>query len=346
MDAAPPPTLDVVAVGSAIVDVLAHVDDAVVASHDLVKGTMVLVDHDQSAALYDTMPPGIEVSGGSAANTAAGVASLGGDVAFVGKVRDDGLGEIFTHDLRSTGVVYTTPPGTSGPPTARCLILVTPDAERTMSTYLGTAGEMSAADVDPALVGSARITYVEGYLVGLPSAEGALKAAVGAAHAAGRRVALTLSDPAWVAYQRDAFKALLPDVDILLGNEAEAVELTGEGSVESAIAALHRASRGSAPPHPSGSPFVIAVTRSAAGAVASDGKEIVSVAADPVSHVEDTTGAGDLFAAGFLLGLARERPLEHCLRLGALAAGEVISHIGARPQVSLAGLAAARGLAV
>jgi sugar/nucleoside kinase (ribokinase family) len=333
MDATPP-TLDVVTVGSAIVDVLAHVDDSVVAQHGLAKGTMVLVDHDQSAALYETMPPGIEVSGGSAANTAAGVASLGGDVAFVGKVRDDALGEIFVHDLRSTGVVYDVPPGAAGPPTARCLILVTPDAERTMSTYLGTAGEMSAADVDPALVASARISYVEGYLVGLPSAEGALKAAIGAAHAAGRRVALTLSDPAWVAFQRDAFKALLPDVDILLGNEAEALELTGESDVEVALRSLTKACA------------VVALTRGANGAIASDGKETVSVPAEPVARVEDTTGAGDLFAAGFLLGLARERPLVDCLRLGALAAAEVISHIGARPQTSLASLAASQGLAL
>ncbi|HEV8625288.1 MAG TPA: adenosine kinase [Acidimicrobiia bacterium] len=340
MDPAPP-SLDVVTVGSAIVDVLAHCDDAVVASHGLVKGTMVLVDHDRSAALYETMPPGIEVSGGSAANTAAGIASLGGGVAFVGKVRDDGLGEIFTHDLRSTGVVYTTPPGTSGPPTARCLVLVTPDAERTMSTYLGTAGEMSAADVDPALVASARITYVEGYLVGLPSAEAALAAAMKAAHAAGRKVALTLSDPAWVTLQHDAFKTLLPDVDILLGNETEALELTGERSAERALAALTRAWGGSAPPDP---PVVVALTLAAKGAMASDGRDTFSVPAEPVDRVEDTTGAGDLFAAGFLLGLARERPLEVCLRLGALAAAEVISHIGARPQTSLAALAAARGL--
>src|SRR5258707_2873063 len=178
----PAPTLDVVTVGSAIVDVLAHVDDALVATHGLAKGTMTLVDLDRSAAVYESMPAGIEVSGGSAANTAAGVASLGGAAAFVGKVRDDALGEIFTHDLRSTGVVYTTPAATSGPPTARCLILVTPDAERTMNTYLGVAGELAAPDVDQSLVASARITYVEGYLVGLPSAEGALNAAVEAAH--------------------------------------------------------------------------------------------------------------------------------------------------------------------
>jgi sugar/nucleoside kinase (ribokinase family) len=329
---APPSTLDVVAVGSAIVDVLAHSDDAFIASHGLVKGTMVLVDHDQSAALYDAMPPGIEVSGGSAANTAAGIASLAGRVAFIGKVRDDALGEIFRHDLRSTGVVYTTPPGPSGPPTARCLVLITPDAERTMGTYLGTAGEMSAADVDPALVASARITYVEGYLVGLPSAEGALEAAMKAAHAAGRKVALTLSDPAWVALQHDAFKALLPDVDILLGNESEALELTGESDVEGALRALTE----SCP--------VVALTRGPAGAVAADRNQTVSVPAEPVDELEDTTGAGDLFAAGFLLGLARERPLEECLRLGALAAAEVISHIGARPQTSLAELAASKGL--
>ena len=331
MDAAPA-SLDVVAVGSAIVDVLAHSDDAFIASHGLVKGTMVLVDHDQSAALYDAMPAGIEVSGGSAANTAAGIASLAGRVAFIGKVRDDALGEIFIHDLRSTGVVYTTPPGTSGPPTARCLVLITPDAERTMGTYLGTAGEMSAADVDPAVVASARITYVEGYLVGLLSAEGALEAAVEAAHAAGRKVALTLSDPAWVALQHDAFKALLPEIDILLGNELEALELTGETDVEAALRALTK------------SCSVVALTRGPAGAIASDGNEAISVPAEAVATVVDTTGAGDLFASGFLLGLARERPLEECLRLGALAAAEVISHIGARPQTSLASLAASKGL--
>jgi sugar/nucleoside kinase (ribokinase family) len=333
MDVAPA-SLDVVTVGSAIVDVLAQTDDAFVASHGLIKGTMVLVDHDQSAALYDAMPAGIEVSGGSAANTAAGIASLGGGVAFIGKVRDDELGEIFAHDLRSTGVVYTTPTGTSGPPTARCLVLITPDAERTMSTYLGTASEMSAADVDPALVASAGITYVEGYLVGLPSAEGALEAAVTAAHAAGRKVALTLSDPAWVALQHDAFKALLPDVDILLGNETEGLELTGESSLEAAAAILAQ------------SVDVVALTRGPAGAIATDGRETVSVGAEPVAKVVDTTGAGDLFAAGFLLGFARARPLEVCLRLGALAAAEVISHIGARPQTLLAELAASKGLTI
>jgi sugar/nucleoside kinase (ribokinase family) len=328
------PTLDVVTVGSAIVDVLAHVDDSLIAAHGLAKGTMTLVDLDRSAAIYDSMPAGVEVSGGSAANTAAGVASLGGRAAFIGKVRDDELGQIFTHDLRSTGVVYETPPAASGPPTARSLILVTHDAERTMNTYLGVAGELGAGDVHDELVASARMTYVEGYLVGLPSAEGALTAAAGAAHQAGRKVALTLSDPAWVAFQRDAFTALLPGVDVLLGNEAEAREITGEDDLEAALRALTKTCP------------VVALTRGAAGAVASDGNGIVSVPAVPVEAVVDTTGAGDLFAAGFLLGLARERPLADCLRLGALAAAEVISHTGARPQTSLAELAAAEGLAL
>jgi sugar/nucleoside kinase (ribokinase family) len=328
------PTLDVVTVGHAVVDVLAHVDDALVAAHGLMKGTMTLVDHDRSAAVYDSMPAGIEVSGGSAANTAAGIASLGGSAAFIGKTRDDALGEIFLHDLRSTGVVYTTTPSTSGPPTARCLILVTPDAERTMNTYLGTAGALDADDVDPVLVGGARLTYVEGYLVGLSSAEDALAVAVKTAHDAGRRVALALSDPSWVALQRDAFTALLPSVDILLGNEAEALEITGESDLEAALRGLTKTCP------------VVAITRGAAGAVASNGNETVSVPAQPVTKLEDTTGAGDLFAAGFLLGLAREKSLEACLRLGALAAAEVISHIGARPQTSLAALASAKGLEI
>jgi sugar/nucleoside kinase (ribokinase family) len=334
MDDPAPATLDVVTVGSAIVDVLAHVDDSLIAAHGLAKGTMTLVDQARSAAIYETMPPAVEISGGSAANTAAGVASLGGAAAFVGKVRDDPLGEIFTHDLRSTGVVYTTPPGTSGPPTARSLILVTADAERTMNTYLGTAGNLAAGDVDEALVASARITYVEGYLVGLPSAEGALSAAAAAAHRAGRQVALTLSDPFWVQLQRDAFTALLPDVDILLGNETEALEMTGEADLDAALRTLTKTCP------------VVALTRGAAGAIASDGNETHRVAAEPVAAVVDTTGAGDLFASGFLVGLARERPLTDCLRLGALAAAEVISHMGARPQTSLAALAADRGLSL
>jgi sugar/nucleoside kinase (ribokinase family) len=328
-----PATLDVVAFGHAIVDVLAACEDGFIAAHGLVKGTMVLVDAEQSAAIYASMGAGIEMSGGSAANTAAGVASLGGAAAFVGKVADDELGRIFAHDLRATGVAYTTPPtAADGQGTARSLVLVTPDAERTMNTFLGVAGELSEADVDEGLVGTARITYVEGYLVGLPSAEGALRKAMAAAHAAGRQVALSLSDPLWVAHQRDAMLGLLPDVDVLLANESEAVELTGAASLAAAVEELTR----SCP--------VVAVTRGAAGVLVADRKETAAVPAAPVEAVVDTTGAGDLFAAGFLRGLTAGLPLPDCARLGGLAAAEVISHIGARPQTSLQQLAARAGL--
>jgi sugar/nucleoside kinase (ribokinase family) len=328
-----PATIDVVALGSAIVDVLSHCDDDFVAAHGLVKGTMALVDAGRAGALYASMGPGVEMSGGSAANTAAGVASLGGRAAFVGKVADDQMGRIFAHDLRAAGVAYTTPPAPSdGPGTATCLILVTPDAQRTMNTFLGVAGELGADDVDEALVASAAIAYLEGYLVGLPSAEDALARAVKAARGAGRRVALTLSDPVWVAHRRDDFLALLGDVDVLVANEAEAQALTGEHDLDAVLAALSR----SCP--------VVAVTRSEHGAVVTDGQETAAVPAAPVHQVVDTTGAGDLFAAGFLRGLVAGLALPDCARLGCLAAGEVVSHVGARPQTSLAELAAAAGL--
>lgn len=325
-------TLDVLAIGNAIVDVLAHCDDLLLDELGLAKGTMSLVDAERAATIYAALGSGTLVSGGSAANTATGVASLGGRAGFVGKVRDDELGRIFTHDLRATGVSYEMPVATSGPSTARCLVLVTPDAQRTMGTYLGVAGELSAADLDEELVNGALITYVEGYLVGLRSAESALTAAVKAAHRAGRRVALTLSDPMWVAAQRDAFSALLDDVDILLANEDEAARLTGEADAGAALRVLAR----SCP--------VVAVTRGERGALVTDGTRTVAVPAEPVSSVTDTTGAGDLFAAGFLLGLARELALPACARLGALAAAEVIGHLGARPQLGLADLAKRAGL--
>ncbi|MGH9035440.1 MAG: adenosine kinase [Acidimicrobiia bacterium] len=328
----PAVTLDVLTIGNAIVDVLARCDDALLDQLGLAKGTMSLVDAERAATVYAAMGPGIEVSGGSAANTATGVASLGGRAAFMGKVRDDEMGAIFTHDLRATGVTYTTPAASLGPATAHCLVLVTPDAQRTMSTHLGIAGELSAADVDEELVYGALITFVEGYLVGLPSAEKALAAAVKAAHAAGRQVALTLSDALWVGAQRDAFSALGADVDILLANEKEARQLTGKADAEAALAVL------------AGWCTVVAVTRSERGALVTDGTVTVAVPAEPVSSVFDTTGAGDLFAAGFLLGLARELALPDCARLGALAAAEVIGHLGARPQVTLAHLAEQAGL--
>lgn len=324
-------TYDVLAVGHAIVDVLSHCDDDFVAGHGLQKGTMTLVDGARSAAVYASMGPGVEVSGGSAANTTAGVASLGGAAAFVGKVADDELGRIFTHDLRATGVAYFTEPVASTVGTARCLVLVTPDAERTMNTFLGVAGELGPDDVDGVLVASARIAYVEGYLVGLEAAEAALERTVVLARAAGTTVALTLSDPLWVRLNHDAFSALLPAVDVLLANEEEALEITVATDLEAALTKL----AATCP--------VVAVTRGARGVVATDGKETVEVAADPVDHVVDTTGAGDLFAAGFLFGLARDLPLATCCRLGTLAAAEVISHVGARPQTPLAVLAESAG---
>jgi sugar/nucleoside kinase (ribokinase family) len=324
---------DVVAVGHAIVDVLSHCDDELLTRHGLVKGTMVLVDGDRATAVYDTMGPGVEVSGGSAANTAAGVASLGGSAAFIGKVADDDLGRIFSHDLRAAGVAFETAPAApGGPGTARCLILVTPDAERTMNTFLGIAAEVGPADVDEGMVTAAAITYLEGYLVGVPSAADALAKAVRVARQAGRRVALTLSDPMWVASCPEAFADLLPSVDILLANEVEALELTGSASVEEAVPVLAR----SCP--------VVAVTRSERGAVVTDGKETAVVPAEPIARVVDTTGAGDLFASGFLYGLTRQMPLADAGRLGCLAAAEVISHVGARPQTSLRDLAASAGL--
>lgn len=330
---AEPARFELLAVGHAIVDVISHCDDDLIVRHGLQKGTMSLVDGERAEAIYASMGPGVEVSGGSAANTAAGVASLGGRSTFVGKVADDELGHIFTHDLRAAGVAYWTPPAAaSGLATARSLILVTPDAERTMNTFLGVAGDLDPADLDESLVASAAITYLEGYLAGLPSAEAALTRAAGAAHRAGRLVALTLSDPAWAALHKDAFLALLSDVDILLANEAEVAEVTGEDDLDTGMATL----AATCP--------VVAVTRGAKGAVATDGKEAVAIGADPVEHVVDTTGAGDLFAAGFLFGLARQLPLESAARLGALAAAEIISHVGARPQTSLRTLAQDAGL--
>ena len=320
--------LDVVAVGSAIVDVLAGADDATLDALGLVKGTMALVDAERADALYASMGPAVEVSGGSAANTAAGVASFGGAAAFLGKVADDQFGAVFTHDIRAVGVEFATPPAAAGPATARCLILVTPDAQRTMSTYLGAATGLGPGDIDEDLVGRARFTYVEGYLWDPPEAIHALRRAMDAAHAAGGRVALSLSDPFCVARHRREFLDLLDgEVDVLFANEEEIVSLLEAGSFEDAVAAVR------------GRCEVAALTRGPLGSVVvSDGPAIRGPAA-PVASVVDTAGAGDLYAAGFLFGLSREPDLERCARLGSLAAAEVISHMGARPAVPLASLA-------
>jgi sugar/nucleoside kinase (ribokinase family) len=321
------PTLDVLALGNAIVDVLAHAGDELLADHGLVKGSMRLCDEAEAAAVYDAMGPAVEISGGSAANTAVGVASLGGRAGFIGKVRDDQLGTVFAHDIRAAGVDFASDPATSGPPTGRCLVLISPDAQRTMSTFLGTAGLLGPDDVPAERVASAAITFLEGYLWEEPSAKVAIQRAIEAAHAAGRRVAFTLSDSFCVERNRDEFVALVESsIDILFANEAELDALYGEADFDAGIRRL------------AGVVELAAVTRGPKGSVLLQGDRVVEVAAEPVDVV-DTTGAGDLYAAGVLHGLAAGYDLEVAGRLGSLAAGEVISHVGARPEVSLAELA-------
>lgn len=316
--------LDVVAVGSAIVDVISQATDADLDRLGLVKGTMALVDAPAADRLYDAMGPAVEVSGGSAANTVAGVASFGGSAGFVGKVRDDQLGRVFTHDIRSIGVAFGTPPAATGPSTARCLVFVTPDAQRTMCTFLGAATGLQADDVDVDLLGRARITYLEGYLWDPPEAIDALRRAIAVAHAARRRVAFTLSDPFCVDRHRDAFLDLVPrEVDVLFANELEILSLFQTDDLDKALDAVAELCE------------VAAVTRGEQGSIVVAGAERVAVAAEPVARVVDTTGAGDLYAAGFLFGLANGMDLRRCAELGSRAAAEVIGHVGARPQVAL-----------
>lgn len=318
------PELDVVAVGSAIVDVIAQAADADLRRHDLVKGTMALVDADRAEHLYGAMGPAVESSGGSAANAVAGVASFGGNAGFVGKVRDDQLGTVFTHDIRSIGVAYETPPAAAGPPTARCLVFVTPDAQRTMCTFLGAATGLRPDDVDVDLLSRARVTYLEGYLWDPPEAIDALRRAIGVAHAAHRRVAFTLSDPFCVDRHRAEFLSVIEsEVDVLFANELEIMSLFETDDLVKAIDAVRDVCE------------LIAVTRSEHGSVVVTGDETIAVPAAPVGQVVDTTGAGDLYAAGFLFGVARDMSLRRCAELGSLAAAEVISHVGARPLVPL-----------
>ena len=321
--------LDVLAVGNALVDVLSHADDEFLHRHGLVKATMQLVDEPRARDLYAAMGPGIEVSGGSAANTVVGVASFGGRAHYVGKVRNDQLGDVFSHDLRAVGVGYATPPATAGPATGRCLIVVTPDAQRTMSTYLGASSGLGPADIDKHLIERARIVYLEGYLFDPPEAQEAFRTAADIAHAAGRKVALTLSDPFCVDRHRQAFRELVErHVDILFANEAEIRALYEVSDFDAAVARVR------------GHCEVAALTRSERGSVIIAGDRVHAVAAERVASVVDTTGAGDLYAAGFMLGLSRGVPLPTCGRLGSLAAAEVISHVGARPLRALAELAA------
>lgn len=324
-------TLDVVAIGNAIVDVLAPADEAFLTDHGMVKGSMQLIDEDMAHQIYADMGPAIEESGGSAGNTAAGLASLGSRVGFIGRVRDDQLGEVYAHDIRSIGVDFRTPTATSGPATARCLILMTSDAERTLNTFLGAASLLSPADVDEAFVASAEVVYCEGYLWDLPDAKAALVKGMDAARASGGKVAFSLSDSFCVDRHRAEFLELAEHrIDILFANEAEICSLYEVGTFDEAaervaghceIACLTRSEKGS-------------VIITAAG-------ERIAVPAHLVGGLVDTTGAGDLYAAGFLHGLTRGQDLERCARLGSLAAGEVIGHVGARPAVDLAELAAA-----
>lgn len=326
-------TLHVLALGNAIVDVISRVDDAFLETNGLMRGSMRLIDEAEAAALYDRAGPAIEISGGSAANTVAGVASLGGKAGFIGKVRDDQLGQVFAHDLRAAGVAFSSRPATEGPSTARCLIFVSPDGERTMNTFLGVSSLLDDADVDERQIAGAGIVYLEGYLFDRPQAKAAFRKAARHARKLGRAVALTLSDAFCVDRHRDDFLRLVrKEVDILFANEAEIRSLYQAATFDDALQRVRSDCR------------IAALTRSGAGSVIVSGPEVHVIEAVKVSRVVDTTGAGDLYASGFLYGLALGKPLAACARLGSLAASEIIGHVGARPETNLASLARQHGL--
>jgi sugar/nucleoside kinase (ribokinase family) len=325
--------IDVVGIGNALVDVLSHEEEDFLPANDLVKASMALIDTERAESLYGVMGAGIEASGGSAANTIAGIASFGGTAAYIGRVRDDQLGTVFGHDLRAAGVLFRSPPATDGPPTGRCLIVVTPDAERTMSTYLGSSELLGPELVDPELIAAAQVTYLEGYLFDRVPAQEAYWKASQTAHDAGRRVSLTLSDTFCVERHRNEWRQLVADqVDVLFANEEEAKALYEVDTFEEALTAARADVE------------VAIVTCGSNGSVIARGDEVVQVPAHPVEKVVDTTGAGDLYAAGFLFGFTRDRSLEDCGRLGSVAASAVIGHTGARPGLSLAQLADALDL--
>ena len=320
--------LDVVGIGNAIVDVLSHADDEFLVREGLVKGSMALIDTSRAESLYQSMGPAIEVSGGSAANTIAGLAGFGGKAGFVGRVRDDQLGAVFTHDLRSLGVEFDVAPVVDGPPTGRCLILVTPDAQRTLNTYLGAGGDLGPDDVDASMVARAQITYLEGYLWDPPAAKEAFRKASDIAHTSGRKIAFSLSDSFCVDRWRDEFIQLAEqEIDVLFANEDEIKSLYQTASFDDALQYVR------------GHCEIAALTRSDKGSVVVSGDEVHIIDTEPVNSVVDTTGAGDLYAAGFLFGLSRDLDLYVCGQLGSIAASEVISHMGARPEISLAELA-------
>ena len=324
------PVLDIVAIGDAIVDVIATCDDAFLADRGFAKGSMRLLTTDEADELYAAMGPAREISGGSAANSMAGAAALGLQVGFVGQTANDQLGEIFAHDMRALGVRFDTPPLTAPPPTGRCLILVTPDAQRTMSTCPGASYELTPERLDPDLIRAASVTFLEGYLWGPERPRAAMLEAARIAHAAGRTVAFTLSESLCIENRRVGVMGMIDAglVDVLFGNEHEVRHLTGCGELADCLDAL------------SSKVGTLIVTRGAAGAVALEGGRRVEAPAAPVSHVVDTTGAGDLFAAGFLAAGRHGRDLSACLDAGAIAAAEVISHFGARPEADLKELVA------
>ena len=326
------PMKDVLGIGNAMVDVLTHADDTFLVAHGLARGAMTLVDVEQGASILEAMGQTVEVSGGSAANTMAGIASLGGAGSYIGRVHDDRLGAVFTRDMRSLGIGYETPPASEGAPTARCLVIVTPDGQRTMATYLGASTELGPEDVDAEVVYGHAVTYLEGYLWDAPRAPEALALAARLAHDAGNRVALTLSDPFCVDRHRDEFlDFILEHVDVLFANQDEVTSLYGTADVWDAV---ERARRDCA---------IAVVTRSEKGSIVASGDETHVVDAAPVDRVVDTTGAGDLYAAGFLYGLTHGHDLAACARIGSIAAAEVIGHLGARPQARLSELVEGAG---
>ena len=324
------PRYDVIAIGNAIVDVMAPASDELVEELGMNKGGMTLVDAEQARDLYAAMGPAKEISGGSAANTLAGLSGMGAQCAFVGQVADDQLGNVFAHDIRATGIDFDVPAREGEPPTARCLIFVTPDGQRTMNTFLGATQFLPAAALDEEAIGGAEILYLEGYLWDPEEPRKAMRAAIRSAKNAGRKVAFTLSDAFVIERYGDDFRALIEDglIDILFANEVELGALTGEDDFDTGVAAL----KDKVP--------VLVVTRSEKGAICATGGEIYKVDAEPIEKVVDTTGAGDLFAAGFLFGHVRGEEPGRCLRRGAIAAAEIISHYGARPETDLAKLMA------
>jgi sugar/nucleoside kinase (ribokinase family) len=330
------PRFDVLGIGNAIVDVLARADDDFLVRQGMHKGTMALIDEDRAEAIYDAMGPATEISGGSAANTIVGVASFGARAAFIGKVKDDTLGQVFAHDIRSAGVAYETPPASDGPSTARCYVLVTPDGERTMNTYLGAAQDLHPNDVDEDMIAAARVIYLEGYLWDPPHAKQAFLKAAKIAHGADRSVALTLSDAFCVDRYRGEFLELIRSgtVDLIFANEKELHSLYQTADFDTAVRALKDDAR------------LAVITRSEKGCMVVTREETTVVAAERVARVVDATGAGDLFAAGFLVGISRGGDHRQAARLGAFAAAEVIQHLGARPAASLKQLALQNGMTV